>query len=169
MEKLIDMDDLETFVLDFLAYRRERRLNTPPQPTHSPPKLLEYNPAPAEPPPKAANIPYSIGKGWPHYKAMAKGYQTHAEPPPEPAIPASQSDIIPTLAPIVTQNLQHFGSPASPKALEHLVCQVIASAMAVPLISESIHTAEITPWGRVPLLQAVVELLILLQIREDKR
>jgi len=166
MEKSIDMDDLEAFVLDFLAYRRERRMNIP----KPPPKLIEYNPEPTLPPapPKASHIPHSIGKGWPHYKSMPTSYQ--ADPPAtEPVISTSPSDIIPTLAPIVTNNLNHFGSPKSPKALEHLVCQVIANAMTIPLISDSIHTAEITPWGRVPLLQAVIELLILLQISEDKR
>ena len=163
----MDMDDLEAFVLDFLAYRRERRASIPSQPIYTPPKLIEYRPAP-EPPTPAPHIPYSIGKGWPHYKTATKGHQ--AEPPaPEPVISTNQSDIIPTLAPLVTQHLRQFGSPANPKALEHLVCQVVASAMTIPLISESIHTAEITPWGRVPLLQAVIELLILLQIREDKR
>jgi len=166
MERLMGIDDLEAFVLDFLAYRRERRMNISPQPQVSQQMLIEYKPEPAKHH-TALRVPHTIGKGWPHYKAMAEGHQ-HEAPAAEP-IATSPNDIIPTLAPIVAKNLNHFGSPSSPKALDHLVCQVISSAMSIPLISESIHTAEITPWGRVPLLQAVIELLILLQIREDKR
>ena len=274
MEKFTGMDDIEALVLDFLAYRRERRMKM----TQPPPKLIECRPESIEPiapqckpeaiashsphympepnispslhympetvvshdphympepiehhtPPKANQVPYSIdnvhhsisdahhpisdahystnntlhsiGKGWPHYKKMAQGYQparsvpvpsatepsAHVPPtfepsssvppapkssptmppPPEPTASSNQSDLIPTLAPIVTKTLNHFGSPANPKALEHLIYQVIASAMTIPLISESMSTAEITPWGRIPLLQAVIELLILLQIQQ---
>ena len=168
MDKFMDIDDLEAFVLDFLAYRRERRATTLPKPGHSPPKLIEYKPEQAEPPtlPQAHHIPHSIGKGWPHYKTVARDIQPL--PPPEPVISTSQSDIIPTLTPIVSDALNRFGEPQTPKALEHLVCQVIANAMAIPLISESMNTAEITSWGRVPLLQAVVELLIILQMKQNQ-
>jgi len=152
MENKICMDDLEAFVLDFLAYRREIREKTS---TYLPsaPKHVEYHEAESTPlPAPTYSIPHSIGKGWPHYKR----YGSFTEP--EPITP--QNDIIPTLSPIVNQALSRFGSPTNPKALNHLTCQEIANAMTIPQISESINTAEITPWGKIPLLQAVIELLI---------
>ena len=188
MADIIEMDELEAFILDFLAYRREQRLTrtSPPRPA---PKALEYKPeqnlhswesapAHAEPPPpgEAAPMPHSIGKGWPHYRDAAKirypGQFTNPEPPHSPAtqVPhvalspshtsAAHNDIIPALAPIVAQALSRFGPPTNPKAMGHLVNHVIAGAMNIPLVSESIQTAEIKPWGRVALLQAVIELLI---------
>ena len=168
MDNKLCMDDLEAFVLDFLAYRRElREKRMAPQPVFLPsaPKHLEYQaePSHAEPstPPLTYQIPHSIGKGWPHYKDNFGKYRRSFEPSPMPL--SNHNEIILTLTPIVDQALNRFGTPNSPKAIEHLVCQVIANAMAIPQISESIHTSEIIPWGRVPLLQAVVELLILLQ------
>jgi len=176
MENIITMDDIETFVLDFLAYRREiNKQRTNPQKTYLLTEQPEHKPEPISPP-TPSQIPYSIGKGWPHYRDIAKSHPTHVQaqvqvqaPEQGPIIPASQfaskNDIIPTLSPIVTQAISHFGSPTNPKALNHLIYQVIATAMTIPLISESINTTEITPWGRVPLLQAVVELLIMLQMK----
>jgi len=176
MEQKLQMDDLEAFVLDFLAYRREqKRKQAYPQ---APPKLIEYKHPPSpnneiKPHSKANNpVPYTIGKGWPHYKDIA---QTHISIPPIPNsthtpphqstnlnTPQTHSDIIPTLTPMVTDAIIKFGNPTTPKALNHLVCQVIATAMANPLINESINSQEIAPWGRVPLLHAVIELLITL-------
>ena len=193
MEHIMGIDELEAFVLDFLAYRRERR-KQPPQYLPPTPKLLEHK-APAQPQPTPVSS--AIGRGWPYYKDMAKNYQpashgtdewtgnaqvSHHEPSPtahptpsnfpkkrQGPAPAQhdtpQSDIIPTLAPIVTDAISRYGSPTSPKSLEHLVHQVIASAMTLPPVSESISTAELAPWGRVSLLQAVVELLILLHLQ----
>jgi len=160
MENKVFMDDIEAFLLDFLAYRRElreRRMTTtflPSAPNHlNYHEVHEVEQIPPMPP--TNNIPHSIGKGWPHNKNFAKGYRSY----PEPEIP--QNEIIATLTPIVMQALTHFGSPSCPKTLNHLVCQIIANAMTIPQISESIHTAEIAPWGRVSLLQAVIELLVI--------
>ena len=146
MADIIEMDELESFVLDFLAYRREQRAKRPLP--HSQPMGIECK-ADTVPHP-AAPIPHSIGKGWPHYRNDKQNTQ----------ISTIYNDIIPTLAPIVAQELSRFGPPISPKALNHLINQIIASAMALPPVSESIQSAEIKPWGRVALLQAVVELLI---------
>jgi len=155
MENIIGMDDLEAFVLDFLAYRRElkERRSKVSLPTLV---MKEKNFIETTPP----TIPFSIGKGWPHYRESAT-----STPALEPSIPEVHKDIIPTLTPLVIQALSQFGNPTTPKALDHLVCQVIAMAMTIPLVNESITTAEITPWGRVPLLQSVIELLILMNIQ----
>ena len=151
MADIIEMDELESFVLDFLAYRREQRVKKPVPHT---PKRIEYKPEPAPCPAHDAPIPHSIGKGWPHYR-IAKSGNPHAGP-----TPTGHNDVIPTLAPIVAKELSRFGPPTSQKALDHLVNQIIASAMTLPFVNESMQTAEIKPWGRVALLQAVVELLI---------
>jgi len=183
---IMGMDELETFVLDFLAYRREQRANMQPPQSHAP-KRIECRPessaipaqavwadnqadGPVNPPsvPQARDpeyIPPAIGRGWPHYKGSGrKGRDAWAAGSPgaaqAPVIPASQNDIIPALAPIVAQVLTRFGPPTSPKALDHLINQVIASAIKLPPVSESMQTAEIKPWGRVALLQTVIELLI---------
>ena len=167
MADIIEMDELESFVLDFLAYRREQRVKKPVPHTS---RRIEYKPEPAPFPATTAPMPHSIGKGWPHYK-ITKSSNLHAGPNMReagagqnhtPAIPSftGHNDIIPTLAPIVAQELSRFGPPTTQKALDHLVNQIIASAMALPFVNESMQTAEIKPWGRVALLQAVVELLI---------
>jgi len=159
------MDELETFVLDFLAYRREQRMKErPPQSRLHVPKRIEYTPEVA---PELERISPSIGRGWPHYKGTAHSTRrvqqhvqhgmVHQDAPP---VSSSQSDIIPALAPVVAQALARFGPPTSQKTLDHLVNQVIASAMELPPVCESMQTAELRPWGRVALLQAVVELLI---------
>ena len=169
MENIIGIDELEAFVLDFLAYRREQRAKASPSPKIVPAstRLLEHKPE-ANTPPKPHHIPHSIGRGWPYYKDMAGKPPISPSPKPYNTSTSIQNDIIPTLSPIVTDNLNHFGSPDNPKALDHLVHQVIASAMTLPQVNESIRTAELTPWGRVPLLQAVVELLILLHLCPKK-
>jgi len=170
MEELLNMDELELFMLDFLAYRRKIRERRNPSQTEYLPANLKLphptNPYNEEPPQPTEQLEYifydihSIGKGWPHYKNIAKSIRSPYPHTPEPSMPTS--DIIPTLTPFVNQALNQFGNPTTPKAMEQLVCQVIASAMAIPLISQCIHTAEASPWGRVPLLQAVVELMICL-------
>jgi len=101
-------DELDTFVMDFVAHRRTRRTKIP--------------------------------------LAQTNGY----------AHPA----IIPALAPVVAHALSRFGPPANKRALDHLVNQVITSAMYMPPVRDSVQSAEITPWGRVAFLKAVVELLI---------
>jgi len=174
MDNFYDMDALESFVLEFLAYRREmreRHTSQPPWPqivdahigsSVSGPTFQEVKPP--------VNLPLyheqaqchtrltlpsldSIGKGWPHYKDANTGNRGASTAP-------EYSDIIPTLTPLVAQAINRFGQPTNAATMNHLVNQVIASAMAIPQISESIHTAESTPWGRLPLLQAVVELMI---------
>ena len=167
MADIIEIDELESFVLDFLAYRREQRIKKPVAHT---PKRIENKPDTVSHSTQASPISHSIGKGWPHYKIAGKGHvftnqETRAASKSRDygqasPISASHNDIIPALAPIVAQELSRFGPPTSPKALDHLINQIIASAMTLPPVSESIQTAEIKPWGRVALLQAVVELLI---------
>jgi len=156
MENIIDMDELESFVLEFLAYRRERKMNAASDYLPAAQKRLEYKPDPS-------HIPYTIGQGWPHYRDIVKtrhgSHETVAYNPQTFEI-NSENDIIHALSPIVAKAVNHIGPPTSQKALEHLVNQVIANAMALPQVSESIRTAEIVPWGRFPLLQAVIELLI---------
>ena len=189
MADIMGMDELETFVLDFLAYRREQRMKMQTPQNHVPRRIecksepsttqeLEYIPpakvVPIENRPGRAETANAstrfsttgrvdlkrndyIGKGWPHYKnTQAAGLNKDLTP----LALASQSDIVPALAPVVAQVLARFGPPTSQKALDHLINQVIASAMELPLVSESIQTSEIKPWGRVALLQAVIELLI---------
>jgi len=155
MDNKIIMDDIEAFLLDFIAYRRElreRRVAASYLPSAQ--KHIDYHEVREINETLTDSIPYPIGKGWPHYKNFAKEYRKCPEPVPP------QNEIIATLTPIVNQTLNHFGSPSNSKAINHLVCQVIATAMSIPQISESITASEIVPWGRVPLLQAVVELLI---------
>jgi len=179
MADIIGMDELETFVLDFLAYRREQRMKTqPPQGNVLPPMRIEckaeevHGNSFVEPQPDY--IPPTIGMGWPYYKGTASnmrragkniwpaasGQNPSRGPSPSPEMAVQQCDIIPALAPVVARELARFGPPSNQKALNHLINQVIASAMELPPVSESIQTAEIKPWGRVALLQAVVELLI---------
>jgi len=170
MADIMGMDELETFVLDFLAYRREQRMKTKPS-QEGPPKLIEQ--APEITPENhhsihdAGYIPPTIGRGWPHYRGTNSNQrrasrstlatsQAPAQSPPT----TTHNDIIPALAPVVAKALTRFGPPTSQKALDHLINQVIASAIEMPPVNESIQTAEIKPWGRVALLQAVVELLI---------
>jgi len=214
------MDELETFVLDFLAYRREQRMKSQ-QPEGRVPRLIEHRPesgalvadkslveqpvaqdvrvmdrqpvaqgvrvmdkrpvaqdvrVAAAQPLASGHIPPTIGKGWPHYRGGKVGRagfdsrdawsagQEHVSG--EYHTPSSQNDIIPALAPVVAQALSSFGIPASPKDMDHLVNQVIASAMNLPPVSECVQTAELGPWGRVALLQAVIELLIRISIMQ---
>ena len=163
MENIIGIDELEAFVLDFLAYRRERKMRQ--SPIYVPATLTEIEeptPATSTPQPTESQIPHSIGKGWPHYKDMALNQDV--QPHPEPQIIESMNDIIPTLSPIVADTLKRFGPPQCSKSLDHIIHQVIASAMALPPVNESMRTAELTHWGRVHLLQTVIELLIILHM-----
>jgi len=173
MENFYDMDALESFVLDFLAYRREMREGHTTQPPW--PQIVEahisspVNEPPIEEDKPPISLPQhyeqtghsprlilpamdSIGKGWPHYSNASTDTRSSSA--------YEQSDIIPTLSPLVAQAIHRFGQPTNPATMTHLVNQVIASAMAIPLVNESIHTSESTPWGRLPLLQAIVELLV---------
>ena len=203
-----EIDELEAFVLDFLAYRRERRAGVK---KHVPvtgiqafaaPKLIalkDETPETVKPEdfpispthertvqnPDGFRISkdqlYEIGKGWPHYRGMfAKNagsstavndganasLQTQQTKPPNDsqaeAIHAKilQSDIIPAMEPIVLDEIARFGPPENHHALTHLVNQVIAKAMVLPPVAESMSVLEIAPWGRAMLLIAVVELLI---------
>jgi len=164
------MDELETFVLDFLAYRREQRMKMQPQLNHTP-KFIEHKQESSDPTVRreAGYIPPTMGMGWPHYKGTVNNQRRTSRAPANCAnqdashtlhISASQNDIIPALAPVVAQVLSRFGPPTNPKSLDHLINQVVASAMTLPPVNESVKTAEITPWGKVALLQAVIELLI---------
>jgi len=183
MENIPTMDEFEAFVIDFLSYRRNLREHQVTQQASylpSSPKLLEYKPEPHKTP-EAYKTPatprqmlHTIGRGWPYYKDIAQRTPTTMDPSigqiafTAQGPSATQNDIIPTLTPIINQTICNFGYPTTPKALDHLVYQVIASAMTNPLINSSINTAEITPWGRVPLLQAVIELLILHQRKDTQ-
>ncbi|MCL2377800.1 MAG: hypothetical protein FWC77_01600 [Defluviitaleaceae bacterium] len=181
MADIMGMDELETFVLDFLAYRREQRMKTQPAQNHVPKRIELKDISPVQVawdgeqaadtgstpvnPQKAGYIPPTIGRGWPHYRGgnpkHSRNPRHHGQDPGRPVfMPASQNDVIPALAPIVAQVLTRFGPPTNPNALDHLINQVIAGAIELPPVSESIQTAEIKPWGRVALLQAVIELLI---------
>lgn len=154
-----DMDELELFLLDFLAYRRGRKEPSVP----SQPAVME--------PFSMANI----GKGWPHYKAMPLPFGP-AEPAPmgkkTPAPhtsdhPTTGNPIVQVLTPIVLAALDKFGPPDTPHHLKHLTDQVIAKAMTLPDVAASMRTSEMKPWGRAALLQAVVEVLIL-SLASDK-
>jgi hypothetical protein len=139
-------DGFEALVLDFLAYRRNRKTAAPPQVTVKPPQVVRED------------VP-SIGKGWPHYKAAVATapVQGNAEPL---SMDGPANEIIRELLPVVRGMTAHFGRPQTPSDMAHLTHQVLAEAMANPVVGESMHAGEVRPWGRVPLLQTVVELLL---------
>jgi len=167
---VVAIDQLESFILDFLAYRRERR---------------EFNKQDVVTLDEAVEIPEyqaEIGKGWPHYRGIISPNSDikntisnsnsinldKKEPIKNDTIP--KNDILPTLMPIVSDMLETFGAPESKKALVHLVNQVIAKAITIPTISEIMNTAEtMTQWGRAQLLQTVVELSILVTINSSAK
>jgi len=176
---VIAIDQLESFILDFLAYRRERR---------------EFNKQDVVTLDEAVEIPEyqaEIGKGWPHYRGVISPNSNmtnnkKATPSlPEGSVvglcPTEQqglgqspidkkNDILPTLMPIVSDMLETFGTPESKKALVHLVNQVIAKAITIPIISEIMNTSEtMTQWGRAQLLQTVVELSILITVNNPAK
>ncbi|MCL2405820.1 MAG: hypothetical protein FWC92_09800 [Defluviitaleaceae bacterium] len=168
MADIIAMDELETFVLEILAYRREQRTKTqqdtqliqhsqPPH-THVPKRIECKQECPAGP----RYIPPTIGRGWPHYKHVSprRNQDALADALSDTGPYHGQHDIIPVLAPVVAKVLSRFGAPTTQQALDNLINHVIASAIELPPVSESIQTAEIKPWGRVALLQAVIELMI---------
>ena len=93
-----------------------------------------------------------IGKGWDHYQK---------KPIPIDPPTTEHNHIIQSLSPIIDEMTNHFGLPTTQKEMTHLNNQVIAKAMEIPQVKESVITAEMTQWGRVPLLQTVVELLII--------
>ena len=122
MENFYDMDALESFVLDFLAYRREMREGHTAQPPW--PQIVEAHIGspvnePLQEDKTPINLPHqydqvehtprlslpamdSIGKGWPHYSNTNTGSHGSSV--------AEQSDIIPTLTPLVAQAIHRFGS-----------------------------------------------------------
>ena len=162
MSKVMGMDSLESLVLDFLAYRRERREMVNRRSVEA----VTLEEAVQDPAYQAA-----IGKGWPHYRGMLSRTPNIAAPQSEQTtktLPLShspiKSDIIPTLSPIVDELLSAFGTPDNAQALVHLTNQIIARAMTIPAVAESMSVAETIPWGRAQLLQSVVELLILIQM-----
>ena len=148
-----DFDTLEAFVLDFLAYRRQRRKGVTVQETPSK-MLTATSPSP--------DIPPEIGRGWPYYRGMLKPEAAQVEKTPTSTIPSSERDfIIPTLEPIALAMIDKFGTPQNQQARTHLIHQVLAKAMALPPVAESMRTKEaLVPWGRAALMTAVVELLI---------
>jgi len=165
---MMAIDALESFVLDFLTYRRERRETTNIKPISNVVTLDE-----------ALNTPEyhsEIGKGWPHYRGMiTPSTPSHMAQASSTSniqnLESSQdlqnlqiNDIIPTLSPIVIEMLEAFGAPVCAKTLSHLVNQVLARAIELPPVAESIVTTEMTSWGRIQLLQTVIELLLLLHM-----
>ena len=93
-----------------------------------------------------------IGKGWDHFQ---KKRIPIASPITE------YNYIIQTLSPIIHEMTNHFGLPTTQNEMTHINNQVIAKAMEIPQVMESITTMEMAQWGRVPLLQTVVELMII--------
>jgi hypothetical protein len=150
-------DEFEALVLEFLTYRRKKRKAAALPEAYSvkPPAVIPRD-IPAAAKPKAA-LPLlaDIGKGWPEYKALALPDLTGNKPQAGPG-----NEIIRLLEPIVREMLARFGRPDTASAMAHLNHQVLAQAMAVPLVGESMRAEEARPWGRVALLQAVVELLL---------
>ena len=172
---VIAIDQLESFILDFLAYRRERR---------------EFNKQDIVTLDEAVEIPEyqtEIGKGWPHYRGVISpnsntksDINNNVRQSPiekkatsslsEGSVHINKNDILPTLMPIVSDMLETFGAPESKKALVHLVNQVIAKAITIPTISEIMNTSEtMMQWGRAQLLQTVVELSILITINSSAK
>jgi hypothetical protein len=148
-------DELEAFLLHFLLYRRE--------------KSKHYKGVPIPPAKQPLDmgtplLPAEIGKGWPHYKTPEKHHgesEAKRNPVPEAAEECPKNEIIGVLQPIAKEMVTRFGSPENPNELAHLNHQVIAKAMALPMVGEGMRAEENRPWGRVPLMQAVAELLIL--------
>jgi hypothetical protein len=168
-------DDFEALVLDFLAFRRNRGTAVPVSVSAANhPVIRKDIPQPAKPLlPGNGN---SIGKGWPHYKTAAATEvkktvsKVFVDEPNQAVNPPSlepiegyteKNEIIRYLEPIVQSMVEHFGHPKTNSDLSHLKHQVLAEAMSMPLVGESLHAGEMRPWGRVPLLQAVVELMLL--------
>jgi hypothetical protein len=164
------MDDFELFIMDFLSYRRSKR------------QTMHTNEDINTPPATVPAIPAEIGKGWPHYKGMALPLvEPNKDKPvqkPQRALPYhrnqkpagmlnpsrnslhSDNEIICLLEPVVREVLQQFPYKSTAD-LPHLTHQVIAKAMAFPMVSESMSIQESSRWGRVGLMQALVEVLII--------
>ena len=158
----VAQDSFEAFLLDFLSYRRSKK-SVP---------VINQNAYTATP---LLTDGIKIGKGWPYYRDAALPYtasgdikeQRNDTPHTNKAV-NSGHEIVHMLEPIVRGMVERFGAPDNPRALTQLNHQVIAKAMSLPLVEESIRTDEAHPLGRVSLLQAVVELMILLKASQKQ-
>ena len=162
MQTIMDVDNLEAFVLDFLAYRRELRRRAVPRkpiakevPMQMLPKLPKQN----------VKIPPAIGRGWPHYRGLVNQDETKESDSANP-FGSLYEDIISDLSPIVLEMVNQFDPLDNPSDLSHVTNQVIAKAMTIPAVSESMRLGEMSSWGRAPLIYAVAELMIKLKILE---
>jgi len=170
MDNIMPIDELEAFVLDFLAYRREKTICQPPvcipEPIFIPAtQNIVDKTSTNEPPTEPNHVPLSmvdsIGKGWPYYKNILQPEELQHTG----TAFVWDDHIILTLSPLVVDALNHFGVPKCQKSINHLINHVIASVMSLPQASECIQTAELSPWGRIHLLKAVIELLIILHVK----
>lgn len=168
--------------MDSPIYRRGKKRTAPVQDTNRAGRMQEPFTSRDN-----AYIPPEIGRGWPDYRSIPLPYYNGEMPPDYPDMdtfdymppgmppyrPHSEvqrpypeqdgyagNEIIMRLTPIVRETLIRYGQPDSPYALKHLTDQVIAKAMGIREVGESIRTREMSPWGRATLLQTVIELML---------